>query len=196
MFSLLSKIPVKNREGTIRGLLATALMSGLLGLLAFGAFSEASTEKCDGHLWWRECVDVAIPMSSRLANLAEAAFLIGIAALCAIAAFLLSTRAGNLKQYLAVLDGVESRPIQEIADITGHTPAHVRKDLREMIESEMITDFYIDTKADRVVSKKYIPKTSHKTVVKCSECGGNNELIVGITRNCDFCGQPLLMGNS
>ena len=68
-------------------------------------------------------------------------------------------------------------------------------DLQSMIKSEMITDFYIDYGADQVVSTKFVPKTSHKTVVKCSECGGNNELIVGITRSCEFCGQPLLMGS-
>lgn len=65
-----------------------------------------------------------------------------------------------------------------------------------MINSEMISDFYIDYGADRVFSRKYIPKTSHKTVVKCSECGGNNEMIVGITKPCSFCGQPLMFGTT
>ena len=60
----------------------------------------------------------------------------------------------------------------------------------------MIGDFYIDYSSDQVVSKKYVPKTSHKTVVKCSECGGNNDLIVGITKHCSFCGQPLLLGTT
>jgi hypothetical protein len=72
-------------------------------------------------------------------------------------------------------------------------PVQVRTDLQSMINSEMITDFHIDYGADQVVSTKFIPKTSHKTVVKCSACGGNNELIVGVTRNCAYCEQPLQM---
>ena len=51
-----------------------------------------------------------------------------------------------------------------------------------MIDSGMINDFYIDYQREQVVSRKYIPKMSHKTVVKCSGCGGNNEVIVGITQ--------------
>lgn len=67
---------------------------------------------------------------------------------------------------------------------------------QSLIDSDAISDFYIDYTADNVVSRKYLPKTSHKTVVKCSECGGNNEVIVGITRHCSFCGQPLLLGTN
>jgi hypothetical protein len=194
MFSLLTKIPVKNRKSISDGLRYATVIAGSIGLISVLAYSEVTKEKCSGHLWWKDCVDFEVPMSSRLTYLVVGVFLLGVAALCAISALCLATMSGDLKQYEAVLAGVETRRIQEIADITGLPATRVRRDLQSMIKSEMITDFYIDYGADRVVSTKFVPKTSHKTVVKCSECGGNNELIVGITRSCGFCGQPLLMG--
>ena len=194
MFSLLTRVPVKNRKSISGGLCTAAILAGLFGMLCVLAYSEATKEECSGHLWWKDCVDLEVPMSSRLTYLVVGVLLLGVAALCAISALRLATMSGDLKQYEAVLAGVETRRIQEIADITGFPPARIRRDLQSMIKSEMITDFYIDYGADQVVSTKFIPKTSHKTVVKCSECESNNELIVGITRNCGFCGQPLLMG--
>ena len=86
--------------------------------------------------------------------------------------------------------------IQRIVDITGSRRSTVYRDLEALVDSDMIDDVYIDYNADRVVSKKFVPATSHKTVVKCAECGSNNELIVGVTKACAFCRQPLLLGRS
>ena len=194
MFSPLTRVPVKNRKKVSGGLRAVAVMAGLIGLLCVLGYSDATREECSGRLWWKDCVNVAIPMGSRLILLVVGVLLIGVAVLCLILSLRLASMSGDENRYLAVLAGVETRRIQEIADITGFSPARVRMDLQSMIKSEMITDIYIDYGADRVVSTKFVPKTSRKTVVKCSECGGNNELIVGITRSCEFCGQPLLMG--
>lgn len=144
---------------------------------------------------WKECKDVYNDWSTgtSLFLLAAGVGLLVIALVSLIAALRLTTMQGHLKRYLAILTGVESISIERIADITHSRPSKVRDEIQSMINSEMISDFYIDYSADQVVSRKYIPKTSHKTVVKCSECGGNNEVIVGITKHCSFCGQPLLL---
>jgi hypothetical protein len=59
----------------------------------------------------------------------------------------------------------------------------------------LLEDYYVDFLTERVVSKKYTPKTSHKTVVSCTGCGDRNEVIVGIPRPCSSCGQPLVLGS-
>jgi hypothetical protein len=196
MLSLLSRIPVKNHKALMKGLLAVALFTGMMGLIACLGFAESTNEKCTGHLFWEKCVDVVVPMSQRVTFLVIGVALLSVAAVCALAALRLATLSGHLNRYVAILRGVETMSIQQIADITKSTPGRARDEIQRMIDSEMITDVYIDYSNDRVVSKKFIPQESHKTVVKCSECGGNNELIVGITRACSFCGQPLLLENS
>lgn len=196
MFNLLSKIPAKSHEKISRGLLTIAAFAGLLGLIAFAGFGDSTNEKCTGSFAWKKCVDVAVPMSERVIALVFCILLLAVAAVCVIAALRLMTLSGHFNRYLAILTGVESMSIQQIANITRSRPTKVRDEIQSMIDSEIITDFYIDYAADQVVSRKYIPKTSHKTVVKCSECGGNNEVIVGITRHCSFCGQPLLLGTT
>ena len=196
MFNLLSKIPVKSQKAIAGGLLSAAFFAAMFGFLMTMGFSESTEEKCTGHLVWKKCVDVAVPMSERLTYLVVGVGLVVVALVCVIAALRLTTLSGHLNRYLAILTGVESMSIQQIADITQSRPSKVRDEIQSMISSEMISDFYIDYSADQVVSKKYIPKTSRKTVVKCSECGGNNEVIVGITKHCSFCGQPLLLGTT
>ena len=195
MFGLLSKVPLKNRKSISQGLLGAAVFAGLFGLLFFIGYAQATEEKCTGHLFWKECRDVVIPMSSRRLFLVGAVLLIGVAVFCLVSSLRLLRMSGHENRYLNALVGAETLRIQEIADITGLPPVQVRTDLQSMINSEMITDFHIDYGADQVVSKKFVPKTSHKTVVKCSACGGNNELIVGVTRSCAYCGQPLQMGS-
>ena len=98
-----------------------------------------------------------------------------------------------MRNYAAILTGVEVMKIQEISDITGKNKRRVHRDLQAMIRTGMIEDFYIDYQRQLVVSRKYLPKTSYKTVVMCAGCGGPNEVIVGITRTCSFCGQPLAL---
>ena len=101
---------------------------------------------------------------------------------------------GSLAKYDAILTGVESIRVTLIAEIVDLKPSTVRSEIQAMIDSEMISDFYIDYGRDEVISKKYTPKSSRKTVVNCSGCGHHNDLIVGITRHCAACGQALLLG--
>ena len=194
MVGLVTKVPPKNRKSISGGLLRAGI-AGSFGLLFFFEYADATEEKCTGHLFWKECRDAATPMSSRRVALVCGVFFIGVAAFYLVSSLRLARMAGHENRYLNVLAGVETLRIQEIADTTGLPPVQVRTDLQSMINSEMITDFYIDYGADQVVSTKFVPKTSHKTVVKCSACGGNNELIVGVTRNCAYCEQPLQMGS-
>lgn len=198
MFNVLSKIPVDSQKAVARGLLVVAGAAAFFGLLfvGLGIAGGETVEECTGHLVWRECKDVYNDWSlgTSIFLLAAGSGLIVVGAGSLIAALRLTTLEGHLKRYLAILTGVESMSIQRIAEITHSRPSKVRDEIQIMIDSEMISDFYVDYGADQVVSKRYIPKTSHKTVVKCSECGGNNELIIGITKPCSFCGQPLLLG--
>jgi hypothetical protein len=194
MFNLLAKVPAKERKKVSQGLFLAAPLVFFFGLLSLQVYAVATEEKCEGHLFWRDCVDVAVPMSTRLTNLFIGVGLLAIAVGLLIAALRLVTSGNSFNQYQAILTGEERIGIEKVAAITRSRPSRVREDLQSMIDSEMITDYYIDYAADCVVSKKFTPKTSHKTVVKCTECGGNNELIVGITRVCGFCGQALVWG--
>jgi len=194
--SALLRIPKGARKWLAGGILYFAVSIGALGLLSIGGFMESTEEKCNGHLWAKECVQVGIPLSERLPYLFASLGLVTMALFGVYVAFQLIATQGHLKKYQAILTGVEVMKIAQIADITHRSPTKVRTEIQRLIDSEEISDFYIDYSADQVVSRKYIPKTSHKTVVKCSECGGNNEVIVGITKHCSFCGQPLLLGTT
>lgn len=200
MFNVLSRIPAKSQKTIAIGLLPVAAAATFFGLLltGLGLAGGETVEECSGHLMWKECEDVRNdwPQGVVVLLLAAGICALVIAVVSVISAVRLTTMQGHLKRYLAILTGVESMGVQQIADITHSRPSTVRGEIQNMIDSEMISDFYIDYSADQVVSKRYIPKVSHKTVVKCSDCGGNNEVIIGITKHCGFCGQPLLLGTT
>ncbi|MBC6499803.1 hypothetical protein H7R52_18755 [Weissella confusa] len=63
-------------------------------------------------------------------------------------------------KYEAIIKGTERISIQDLSDITGNTRKNVVTDLQNMIDSEIISDYYIDHKSDAVISKKFIPETS------------------------------------
>lgn len=170
------------------------VVSAGTGLGLFIAFFQKTRTETTGSLWWEESVTVDIPLHTRMAFLMWGIGLLAVSAALTTIAIRRITNARRLKKYPPILKGTESIGIQRIVDITGSSRATVARDIQTLIDSEVIEDLYIDYSADQVVSKKYIPNESHKTVVKCSECGGNNEVIVGITRECNFCGQPLLRG--
>jgi hypothetical protein len=193
---LLSRIPVNSQKLIANRLLIAAGSLALVAVLGFAEFASSSEEECSGFLVWRSCSTTEVPLDERLPSLLLGIGMAGLAIVCALAAGQLTSMQGRLKRYPAILAGLEEIPIQRIAEITNSRPAQVRHDIQSMIDSAMISDFYIDYTADHVVSKKYIPKTSYKTVVTCSSCGGANELIVGITRACSFCGQPLVLGTT
>lgn len=195
MLNLLSKIPAQSRRTVARGLLPVAGVAAAFGLLfvGLGIAGGESIEECSGHLWWKECEEVYNDWSTSTSVflIAAGSVALAIAVGSLIAAWHLATMQARFQRYAAILTGVESIGVQRIAHITRATPSRVRHEIQAMIDSEMISGFYVDYGADEVVSRKYLPKESHKTVVKCAECGTNNELIVGITRRCQSCGQPL-----
>lgn len=193
MLKLLSRIPIHSRKGVASGLLSVAGIATLFGFGIFMMGSVSTEEKCTGHLWAKKCTEIAIPLSERLPFLLIGVGLGVVVLGCLLAALYLSSTQGHLKSYQAILTGVESMSIQKIASVTNSSPSKVRREIQAMIDSDMIDDFYIDYGADQVVSRKYIPKTSYKTVVTCRACGANNELIVGITRPCAACGEPLVL---
>ena len=151
-----------------------------------------------GHLMWKECKDVYNDWSlgTSIFLITAGVGLLVLAAGSLIGALRLSTMQGHLKRYQAILTGVESIGIQQIADITHSRPSKVPHEIQTMIDSDDDQRLLHRLQLDQVVSKKYIPKTSHKTVVTCSGCGGNNEVIVGITKHCSFCGEPLMLGTT
>jgi hypothetical protein len=183
------RIPVILQKPVAMWLLGVAGLSLIFGVIFIGIYSV--TTKTTGMLWWKKTTE--IPLSERRPYLILAICLFAVAILCAVAAIRLFSMQGTLKKYLAILTGVESMKVQQIADITNSSTSKVYRDIQAMIDCEMVRDFYIDHSAGQVVSKKYIPKRSYKTVVTCPGCGDNNELIVGITRHCSSCGQPLVL---
>lgn len=200
MFKLLRRIPVDQRKGVAGGLISAVTLCVPFAFLMYLSYSETSEEKCTGHLAWKKCHDVAIPMSDRLPDLLIAIGLIFVAMLCAIAALVITTAPkdgdddyAHLRRYIAILHGHESMSVLQIASITGTKADKVRAEIQKMIDSAMITDYYLDVARDMVVSKKYIPSTSHKTVISCPSCQAHTEVIVGIPAPCSFCRKPLIL---
>lgn len=189
MFRLLTRVPVDSQKSIAGWLVGAAVLISLFGLLFFIGFTEKT--KDEGHLWWKKTEE--IPLSDRLPYLFGALGLLAVAGLFIAVALVLITSHGRLKKYPPILTGVESIKLQQIATITGSSPSRVCQDIQTLIDAGIVSDFYIDYGAEQVVSRKYIPERSHKTVVTCSGCGGNNEVIVGITRTCGFCGEPLIL---
>jgi len=189
MRGVLSRIPVRLQKPVAKGLLVAAFFAADFGALNVMGFSK-STET-SGWLWWQETTE--IPLSERLPYLVTGVGLFAVAVICVAVAIRLITLQGSLKKYSAILTGIESIPVQKLADITNSSARKVYGDIEAMIGSGMISDFYLDHSIEQVVSKKYVPKTSHKTVITCSGCGGNTEIIVGITRPCTYCGEPLVL---
>jgi len=194
MLSALSRVPVNRQAPVAQGLAIVAVVLGSFGLLSVMAFAETTETSTSGHLWWEETTTTTIPLSQRIVYLLLGVGLLAAAAGCALAAVQLLTAQGRLKKYPPILTGVEAMPIQRIAEITNQSRSQVVRDIQVLIDSDTITDFYIDHATESVVSKKYVPKVSHKVVVACYGCGGSNELIVGIPRPCTYCGQPLALG--
>ena len=189
------KDPATRYQLRMAVLIFSAVTVALFGAICFGAASEETQTETSGHLWWKSETTSTIPAETRGGWLLAGIIMVLIAVALAAVAVRLATRRSALKKYEAILTGVEVITIQQIADITGQSRSRVYKDLQAMLRSGMIDDLYVDYQREQVVSRKYIPKTSHKTVVTCSGCGGNNEVIVGITRTCSFCGQPLVLAS-
>lgn len=174
-----------------------ALVFAIVGTVFVVLFFQAkrTDTETSGHLWWKDTTTTTteVPLGTRLVYLLIGLGLIRVAVLCVYVLIRRSARRTAEKKYLAILTGDEVWRVQQIAHITSLSPSTVYRDIQRMIDSGTIDDFYIDYKVEQVVSRKYIPKSSHKTVVTCRACGANNELIVGITRACAACGEPLVL---
>lgn len=179
------------------GLVFAALALGIVGAVFFGLFfrTERTETETSGHLWWKEetVSTTEVPLGTRLLFLSIGLTFALIAALCAYMQVRQSALRKSQRKYLAILAGVERIKIQQLAGVTNLSPSTVYRDIQRMMDAGLIDDVHIDYQAEEVVNKKYIPKSSYKTVVTCRACGANNELIVGITRPCAACGEPLVL---
>ena len=194
MHGILSRIPVSKQNIVAKYLLIVAGIVLAYGVLIPAVEFTTTTEtNSSGALWWSKTTETSVPLDERLPYLFIAIAVFPVAVLLVATSIRLFTMQSGLRKYPPILVGVESMRIQQIADIVNTKRSKVCRDIQTMIDSGMISDFYIDYRAEQVVSKKYVPERSHKTVVTCSGCGGKNELIVGITRTCSFCGQPLVL---
>ena len=163
MYRLLSRIPVNMQKPIAFGVLWVAMILALFGVAGIADFTEKT--KSSGHLFWKDTAERTL--GERMPSLLGGLAAIALALLCVVAALRLITVQGGLKKYPPILTGVESMKIQQIADITNSKPSRVYRDIQTLIDSGVVKDFYIDHKAGQVVSRKYIPKRSHKTVVTC-----------------------------
>lgn len=192
MFEAASRIPVTMHKGIALALAMVAMILALLGSVGVGDFFEKT--KTSGHLMWKHTE--ARSLGDRMPSLIGGLAALVIAILCVLAALWLLTMQGRLKKYPPILTGVESIKVHRIAAITNSSTSRVYRDIQGLIDSGVIDDFYIDYQGEQVVSTKYLPKSSHKTVVSCGACGANNEVIVGITQPCRSCGEPVLLGTT
>ena len=192
MYRLLSRIPVNMQKPIAFGVLWVAMILALFGVAGIADFTEKT--KSSGHLFWKDTAERTL--GERMPSLLGGLAAIALALLCVVAALRLITVQGGREEVPRHLDRLERMKVQQIADITNSSPSTVYRDIQRMIDSGLIDDVYIDYQAEQFVSKKYVPKSSHKTVVTCRACGANNELIVGITRACAACGEPLVLNTT
>ena len=178
-------------------LMFAALIFAIAGTVLVVMFfqAERTETKTSGHLWWKEesTTTTEVPLTTRLLYLFIGLGLIAVGALCGYVRIRQAALRASHKKYLTILTGSERMKVHQIASITKSSASRVYRDLQRMIDSGLIDDVHIDYQAEEVISKKYIPKSSYKTVVTCRACGANNELIVGITRVCGACGEPLVL---
>lgn len=201
MLKLLSYVPADKHNSVTKGLLVAAGFAFSFGVLLVAAFTDLTSENTDssssGALWWKKTKSTTtvtdVPLSQRITYLVIGIVLIIAAISCVVAAFRLFTLHQRTRSYLAILVGIEEMSISQIATVADKSSLTVRREIQGMIDSGIIDDVYIDYQADRVVSRKYLPKSSRKTVVFCSSCGQRNDLIVGITRACASCGEMLII---
>lgn len=197
LFKLLASVPAESRKVVARVLLFVAAFSGAFGLLltSLGIGGGETVTECDGPLLWKDCEDVRHDWSTStdVTLLVVGICFIVIAVTSVIASVRLFTMQGHLNRYLAILTGIESMSVMTIANITGSKPVRVREEVQSMIDAGALPDFHIDYGKDLVVSKRYIPKMSHKTVVTCPTCHANNDVVVGITKSCAFCRELLVL---
>lgn len=182
------------------GLVLVAVAFGIVGAVFSGLFfrTESTETETSGHLWWKDetITTTEVPLSTRLIFLSIGLALVLVAAVCVYVQVRRSALRKSQRKYVAILAGVERIKIQQLAGITNLTPTVVYRDIERMMDAGLIDDVHIDYQAEEVVSKKYVPKSSYKTVVACRACGANNELIVGITRACAACGEPLVLNTT
>ncbi|MDP3953170.1 hypothetical protein [Microbacterium sp.] len=178
-------------------LIPAALIFAIVGTVIVVLFFQAERTETEtsGHLWWKDetTTTTEVPLGTRLLYLFIGLGLITVAALCVYMRIRQAALRASHRKYLAILTGFERMKVQQIAGIANSSPSTVYRDIQRMIDSGLVDDVHIDYQAEEVISKKYIPKSSHKTVVTCRACGANNELIVGITRSCGACGEPLVL---
>ncbi|MDR6119717.1 hypothetical protein QE370_002901 [Aeromicrobium sp. SORGH_AS981] len=170
-----------------------ALCSGFLGLMCILASTTVESTETSGHLWWKETTANADAGSERFGWFLAALIFLGIAAACGYWALRISTQAGRLRKYPPILKGVESMPVQRVADIAGVRVSTAYRDLRTLISSGTVDEFYIDNGSGTIVNKSYVPERSQKAVVECPGCGTRNEVIIGIPKSCKSCGEPVAL---
>lgn len=112
--------------------------------------------------------------------------------------------ADSVKQYLAIIVNEDVRRIDSIATATGKSYDVVKKDLQKMIQKGYLKNACIDEstreiilptiKYAEVVPMNYATTTTVtkpvSRIVSCPCCGANN-IVVGVARECEYCGSPL-----
>ena len=193
----LSKVPVKYHNGLRFGLLYAAFLAFGFGLLLFMVFTEENETitRESGHLFWKKTIETTIyhDLSERIPYLIGAIVLILVAVVCLVTAIRLILLFGRYKKYLVIIKDNDKLLIQQIADINNSNPRRVMNDLKNMIDSNYITGYYIDYKQGLLVDKNYIPEKFVKKIVKCQTCGASNEVVIGQSNYCKYCDSLIIL---
>ncbi len=166
------------------------LMSGKTSAIAFCCWFCILTALLIGILPERTITD----------SLVGAAFLVG--------GILLFIKIRNIKKtelkYLELYDLIENKKITSIDNISTTTNQSYEETLvllQKMIDLDCLDEYSIDT-VNRVLKSNYplkstidgnqgIDNGSKKCVVKCSNCGAENYVVVGQSVECEYCGSKI-----
>lgn len=109
------------------------------------------------------------------------------------------------RTYLTFIGAHAANTVSGLAQATNSPEKTVKDNLKLMIKKGMVGDFAINEQDGAIVSNsganmaggpfaagtQAAPVAPMKVTVRCSGCGAPNEITMGETTECEYCGSPL-----
>jgi len=110
--------------------------------------------------------------------------------------------AAKYKKYIDLVVNQNVRSIDNIASTVGLSYDMVLKELQDMIDIGYLKDAYINMDSRTIEFKQFGQQaftpasnpgqaSGQTTTVRCSGCGANNVVVVGMVTECEYCGNPI-----
>lgn len=191
---LIAKIPSRYNGLIRKGLLIAA------GIFAYFALWESlGTSKTDTKTetkgWWifKEETQKTVKVPEEVWKNAQRWMTVWIilVIICLILIVWITINENRYKRYLARFKGEEFVSIKSLGRTFNKTEKWIVHNVGNMIDSDLLKDWYIDYDQLIVFNRSFYPEKIKKKIVECPNCGAVNVAIKGLIKNCDYCGTPL-----